>query len=121
MTVVLENQSTNVSACNIFIKKYPRKDARIINYVVPNINSAIYLFFETAHLLKNVGNNFPQYIFPQFNFDDFYDSINLDAREIPWKLLHNVSDRDGNLPCSLKIAYKLTYKSLHLGVNKVYH
>lgn len=100
MTVVSENQSTNVSAFDIFIKRYPRKDARIINYV-PNINSAIYLFFERAHLLKNVGNNLfssRRFIFPQFNFDEFYDNINLDAGELTWKLLHDVHDKEDENP-----------------------
>ena len=48
-------------------------------------------------------------IFPQFNFDEFYDSINLDAGEITWKLLHDVYDKDENLPGTLKKTYKLTY------------
>ena len=48
-------------------------------------------------------------IFSQFNFDEFYDSINLDAGEITWKLLHDVYDKDENLPGTLKKTYKLTY------------
>ena len=57
-------------------------------------------------------------IFPQFNFDEFYNSINLDAVEITWKLLHDVYDKDENLPRNLKKAFKLTYKSLQPGDNK---
>ena len=48
-------------------------------------------------------------IFSQFYFDEFYDSINLDAGEITWKLLHDVYDKDENLPGTLKKTYKLTY------------
>ena len=34
---------------------------------------------------------------------------------------HDVYDKDENLPGNLKKAYKLTYKSLHPGDNKVCH
>ena len=58
------------------------------------------------------------FIFPQFNFDEFYDNINLDAGEITWKVLHNLYDKDENPPGNLRKAYKLTYKSLHPSDNK---
>ena len=52
------------------------------------------------------------------NFDEFFDSMNLDAGEITWELLHYVYDNDENLPGNLKKAFKLTYKSFHPGDNK---
>ena len=52
------------------------------------------------------------------NFDEFFDSMNLDAGEITWELLHDVYDNDENLPGNLKKAFKLTYKSFHPGDNK---
>ena len=47
VAVISDNHSTNVSALNILIKKYPhtRKDIIIINYP-SNINNGIYLFFK---------------------------------------------------------------------------
>ena len=56
--VISDNHSTNVSAFNILIKKYPhtRKDISIINHP-SNINNGIYLFFDSVHLLKNIRNN----------------------------------------------------------------
>ena len=71
--------------------------------------------------MKNIRNflfNSRRFIFPQFNFDEFSDSINLDASEITWKLLHDVYGKDENLPGNLNKAYKLTYKSLHPGDSK---
>ena len=71
--------------------------------------------------MKNIQNNLfnsRRFIFPHFNFDEFYESINLDAGEITWKLLHDVYDKDENLPGNLRKAYKLTYKSLDPGDNK---
>ena len=57
--------------------------------------------------------NSRRFIFPQFNFAEVYDSINLDAGEITRKLLHAVYDKDENFPGNLKKSYKLTYKSLY--------
>ena len=62
--------------------------------------------------------NSRRFIFPQFNFAEVYDNINLDAGEITWKLSHAVYDKDENFPGNLKRAYKLTYKSLHPGDKK---
>ena len=111
-----------MSAFNILVRKYPhtRKGISIINHP-SNVNNGIYLIFDSVHLLKNIRRslfNAKRFIFPQFNFDEFYDSINLDAGEITWKLLHDVYDQDENLPGSLKKAYNLTSKSLHPGDNK---
>ena len=115
-----------MSAFNILIKKYPhtRKDANIINHP-SNINDGIYLFFHPVHLLKNKRNNLfssRRFTFPQFNFDEFYDSINLDVDEITWKLLHDVYAKYEKLPGNLKKTYKLTYKPCTLVItSKMYH
>ena len=86
VAVISDNHYTNKSAFNILIKKYPhaRKDISIINHP-SNINNEIYLFFDSVHLLENIRNNLfnsRRFIFPQFNFHEFYDSIKLDAGEI---------------------------------------
>ena len=120
--VISDNLSANVSAFNILIKKYPhtRKDISIINHP-SNIDNGIYLFFDSVHLLKNIRNNLfnsRRFILPQFNFNEFYGSIKLDAGEITWQLLHDVYDKNENLPGNLKKAYKITYKSVLPGDNK---
>ena len=117
VAVISDNHSANVPAFNILIKKYPhtRKDISIINHS-SIINNRIYLFFDSVHLIKNIRNNLfnsRRFIFPLLNFDEFYDSINLDACEITWKLLHDVYDKNEILQGNLRKAYKLTYKSLH--------
>ena len=111
VAVISNNHSTNMSAFNILIKKYPhtRKDIRNINHP-SNINNGWKIY--------EITFNSRRCIFPQFNFNEFYDSIHLDAGEITWKLLHNVYDKDENPPGNLKKAYKLTYKSLHPSDNK---
>ena len=38
----------------------------------------IYLFFDTVHLIKNVRNNLlikKRFLFPDFNFTEFYDPV----------------------------------------------
>ena len=50
--------------------------------------------------MKTIGNSlliYKRFIFPQFNFKEFHDGINLDSGEITWKLLHSVYDKDENL------------------------
>ena len=81
--VISDIHCTNASAFNII------KDVDIINHL-SNINNGIHLFF---HLLKNIRNdsfNSRRFIFPQFTFNEFYGSINLDAGEIIWKLLRDI-------------------------------
>ena len=112
MAVISDNHSTNMAAFNILMKKYPHTKKDISINHPWNINNGIYLFFDSVHLLINIRDNLcnsRRIIFPQFNFDEFYDSINLDAGEITWKLLHDVYDKDENLPGTLKKTYKLTY------------
>ena len=112
VVVISDNHSTNMAAFNILMKKYPHTKKDISINHPWNINNGIYLFFDSVHLLINMRDNLfnsRRIIFSQFNFDEFYDSINLDAGEITWKLLHDVYDKDENLPGTLKKTYKLTY------------
>ena len=84
MEVISANYSTNTSAFNILIKKYPntRKDVNIINHL-----SGIYLFFNPLYLLENIRNNLinlRRFVFLQDEVekeDEFY------AGEIIWELL----------------------------------
>ena len=107
VAVTSENHSTNVSAFNILIDISISNRISILTSIhmqekikfnhPANING-IYLF-DQVHLLKSIGNSIlisKRFTFPQFKFDEFYDSINLDSGEITWKLLHNVYDKDEN-------------------------
>ena len=110
VAVISDNHSTNMAAFNILMKKYPHTKKDISINHPWNINNGIYLFFDSVHLLINIRDNLfnsRRIIFHQFNFDEFYDSINLDAGEITSK--HDVYDKDENLPGTLKKTYKLTY------------
>ena len=84
MEFISDNHSTNTSAFNILIKKYPntRKDVNIINHL-----SGIYLLFNPLYLLENIRNNLinsRRFVFLQDEVekeDEFY------AGEIVWKRL----------------------------------
>ena len=94
-----DNHSTNVSAFNILIDISISIWISILKFNHPANINGIYLF-EQVHLLKSIGNSIlisKRFTFPQFKFDEFYDSINLDSGEITWKLLRNVYDKDENL------------------------
>ena len=48
----------------------------------------IYLFYDAAHLMKNIRNNllnYKRFIFPSFKFDGFKDPINVPGGEMKWK------------------------------------
>ena len=81
----------------------------------------VYFSFDTIHLFKIVQNNLlnhKRYLFPSFTFNGFKDSINATARELKWKMLHNVFERDAQLNGNLKKAPKLTLKVLQTDSNK---
>ena len=118
--VVADNHSTNVSAYRYLMDCYGSEEKpNIITH--PSGNSKIYLFYDAVHLMKNIRNNLlnaRRFIFPPFQFDGFYDDIDVPGGEISWKLLHDVYDHDQLLPANLRKAPKLSYKTLHPGDNK---
>ena len=81
----------------------------------------VYLFYDTAHLIKNVRNNLlgkKRVVFPQFSFFEFDDNVIVNPGEISWKLLHDVYEKDQKMDVNLRKAPKLTNKVLHLGKYK---
>ena len=73
--------------------------------------------YDTVNLLKNVRNNLlsvKHFIFPPLNSN----FITISSKEISWKLLHDIYDKDKELQANLRKEHKLTYKSLHTGDNK---
>ena len=115
MAVISDHHSTNVSAFNILIKKYPhtRKDISVINHP-SNMNNGIYLFFDSVHLLKNIRNNLfnsRRFIFPQFNFAEFYDSIKLDAGETKQSVSLALSIFDATTSTAIKSYYPDRYNA----------
>ena len=49
-----------------------------------------------------------RFIFPSFTFHGFRDIIDLQSGKIPWKIFHNVSEKDETLHANLKKAPKVT-------------
>ena len=65
------------------------------------------LFYDAAHLVKNIRNNLLKYIrfiFSSFKFDSFKDLINLPDGETKWKFFHDVHEKDAFLEANLKKA-----------------
>ena len=78
----------------------------------------VYLFYDSVHLLKNIGNNLlnaKRFLFPFFFFQD----INVNRGEISWHLLHCVYEMDSTLQANLRKAPKLTEETLHPGNNRM--
>ena len=87
----------------------------------PSNNSNIYLFYDSVHLLKNIRNNLlnvRRFFFPPFQFDQFFDDIDVPGGEISWKLFHDVHEQDELIPAHLRKAPKISNETLHPGNNK---
>ena len=118
--VVADDHSTNVLAFNTLLKKYPSQVHNSISHPSKK-ELPIYLFFDTVHLVKNVRNNLlncKKFIFPEFLFEEFPNTIEFPGGAISWKLLHDVHDKDAQIQANMKKAYKLSHKVLHPGDNK---
>ena len=117
--IVADNHSTNVSAYSKILcsNGFDKNDL----VVVRKDGSKIYLFFDSVHLLKNIRNNLlnnKRFLFPAFSFSGFYDLINFDGGEIPWKLFHDVYEKDEKLQSNLRKAPQISAKVIHPGNNK---
>ena len=119
--VLTDNHSSNVSAFSYLISSYGF-DSNIHGIKYPSSSDVVtYLFYDTVHLVKNIRNNLlnnKRFIFPKFEFHDFYDPIVVPAGEISWKLFHDIFEHDQHLQGHLHKAPKLSYRSLHPGDNK---
>ena len=89
---VCDNHATNGSTYSKLLKLHDQDTQSLfINFQ----SQKVYLFFNTVHLIKNVRNNLlnrKRFIFPEFNFCDFFDNITVNSVEISWRLLHNVHE-----------------------------
>ena len=80
-----------------------------------------YLCFDTGHLIKSIRNNLlnnKRFIFPAFTFEKFNDLINVEGREISWKLLQDTYEKDCTLQANLCKAQRLNLKVLPPSNNK---
>ena len=81
----------------------------------------VYLFYDTAHLIKDVRNNLlrqKRLVFRQFSFFEFNDDVIVNPGEICWKLLHDVHEKDKKLDANIRKAPKLANKVLNSGKYK---
>ena len=121
--IISDNHSASVLALKYLFNMNGNEQngENVINHP-SNTTNHIYLFFDPVHLLKNIRNNLfnsPRFIFPSFKFDQFFDPIDESGREISWKLLHEVYDKDEKLPANAKKkTTKLLNKAMHPGDNK---
>ena len=90
--IISNNHSTNVLAFKYLFNMYGNEqNNENIIYQPFNTANQIYLFFDPVHLLKNIRNNLFNlqiFIFASFEFDQFFDPIDVSGGEISWKLLH---------------------------------
>ena len=104
--IISDNYSTNVLALKYLFNMNGNEQngENVINHP-SNRTNQIYLFFDPVHLLKNIRNNIfnsQRFIFASFKFDQFFDLIDEPGRELSWKLLHEVYDKDEKLPADVK-------------------
>ena len=92
--VICDNHAANVSAFTKLILQFGEdNESLFINFQ----SQKVYLFYDTVHLIKNVRNNLlskKRLVFPQFSFFEFNDDAIVNPGEMPWKLLHDVHEKD---------------------------
>ena len=77
---VCDDHSSNVNAYNQLTARYGSPDCYYIEFPSHGITLKIYLLFDSVHLVKKVRNNLfsrKKFVFPSFNFDKFWDLINM--------------------------------------------
>ena len=119
--VICDNHASNVCAYKHLILTYGNK-SKPDTITHPSNGQAIYLFYDSVHLIKNIRNNllaYTQFSFPAFSFCDLYDEICVPEGTISWKLPHDIHEKDQLLiNTKLRKAPKVSYKTLHPGDNK---
>ena len=88
--LVYDDHSTNVSAHKKLLAEYCNS---LVELYIRLNEKKIYLFFDTAHLIKNIRNNLltrKRFLFPWFNFNDLYDNVRVAGGEISWHLFHKI-------------------------------
>ena len=92
--VICDNYAANVSAFTKLILQFgDDNESLFINFQ----SLKVYLFYSTVHLIKNVRNYLlskKRLVFPQFSFFEFNDDAIVNPAEMPWKLLHDVHEKD---------------------------
>ena len=90
--IISNNHSTSVLAFKYLFNMYGNEqNNENIIYQPSNTANQIYLFFDPVHLLKNIRNNLfnlQRFIITFFEFDQFFDPIDVAVGEISWQLLH---------------------------------
>ena len=88
--IVCDNHPPNVSAFKLLKKDHPLHDK---NVSIIYKGQRVYLFYDSAHLVKNIRNNLfgnNRFIFPMFEFCVFDRDIVVTGGEISLSLLHDV-------------------------------
>ena len=116
--VFCDNHAANVSAFTKLILQYGEdNEILFVNFQ----SQKVYLFYDTAHLIKDVRNNLlrqKRLVFRQFSFFEFNDDVIVNPGEICWKLLHDVHEKDKKLDANIRKAPKLANKVLNSGKYK---
>ena len=79
------------------------------------------MFFDTVHLIKNIGNNLIGARFfqiPQLQLELQELTLIVPAGNVSWRRHHKVHDADHSLNFHLRKAPSLNYQALHPGNNK---
>ena len=98
-------------AGNTLPQKFGKGDQLFIQHP-SNPHKNIYMFFDTAHLIKNVRNNLlnsRRFVFPQFDYEKDGIEIHCPAGYLAWSDLHQIFEHDVKLQSNLKKAHKLSY------------
>ena len=110
--VVTDNHASNVNAFSKVVTMFISDPTHYIQHPL-NSSKNTYLFFDTAHIVKNIRNNLlngKKFVFPEFIYNDgLHININCLVGYIRWKDLRDIYDLDKELKGHLRIIYYYYY------------
>ena len=111
--VVSDNHASNVAAFRDLSEKFSYEENKSKIFVS---SQAIYMFYDTVHIVKNLRNNLlcrKRFLFPPFSCSDLCEPITVAGGEVSWSLLHRVHEEDEKCQANLRAAPHLSSKVLH--------
>ena len=117
----MDNHASIIGKFTLLLEKYRGNHNLFIHHLVYGDHLKTCLFFDIAHLIENIRNNYlnrTKSLFSEHHFYSFDDAMDTLAGYISWGIFYDDYKLDKNLQRILPKAPNLTYKAAHEGNNK---
>ena len=110
------NHSSNVSA---YMKLFSHYGINSSDLHITFNSKRIYLFYDSAHLMKSIRinlHNHKRLLFPPYDFEEFNYGICVPAGEIRYQIFCDIHEEDKKLDAHLRASPKITVSVIPLEV-----